>query len=445
MPSTEILRSWFSEQNSRTQSSVFLRLPEAKMWIRDSIALLAIAVPLTAALDNGLALKPPMGWISWERFRCEIDCDQYPNDCISENLYKRIADELVDGGYRDVGYVHVNIDDCWALKERDSNGRMVADPKRFPSGMKGLAKYMHDRGLKLGIYSDAGSKTCAGYPGSRDYEDIDAQTYADWDIDMLKYDGCFIANEADIPNLYMKMTQALNKTGKQIVYSCEWPLYQKNTEPDWGKIAASCNLWRNYDDIADTFESVKRTIDVFVKNQDLYVKHQKPGAFFDPDMLILGDYGLSKDEARVQMAIWAIWGAPLFMSNDLAKIDEDSKKLLLNRGVIGINQDPEGIMGKMIKQARDVRIFAKPILPKSGSSYSFGLALINLSDGGNPQRVNQTASEYGLTDPRGYRITDEFDNLELGIVKPGDFLAIDVNPSGARLLKAVLMFSTPKE
>ena len=181
---------------------------------------------LVTSLDNGLARTPPMGWLSWERFRCVIDCKTYPDTCISEKLYMAMGDELVKNGYRDLGYVYVNIDDCWAENTRDNvTKELRADHVRFPHGIQWLADYMHQRGLKLGIYADYGAFTCGGYPGSLGYLDIDAQTFAKWGVDSVKFDGCFSDARTDKVG-YPAFGKALNKTGHPMLYSCEWPLYE---------------------------------------------------------------------------------------------------------------------------------------------------------------------------------------------------------------------------
>lgn len=183
-----------------------------------SISLLIVCFHPVQTLNNGLAKTPPMGWLSWERFTCNIDCTNYPEQCINENLYLSMADRLVEDGFKDVGYEYVNIDDCWAELKRDpKTNRLVADRKRFPHGIKYIADYVHSKGLKLGIYGDVGTFTCGNYPGSlmpngSDYFNIDAQTFAEWQVDSLKLDGCY-ANTSDMRYLYPKMEKALNSSG----------------------------------------------------------------------------------------------------------------------------------------------------------------------------------------------------------------------------------------
>ncbi|KAF4656007.1 hypothetical protein FOL47_009198 [Perkinsus chesapeaki] len=230
-----------------------------------------------------------MGWLSWEKYRCETDCKNHPKSCINEDLYKRMADALVDQGYKDVGYEYVNIDDCWALKERDAHDQMVPDPERFPNGIKGVADYVHSKGLKLGLYSDIGSKTCEKYPGSEGYYDIDSYTFAKWGIDSLKVDGCN-AYYKDFELLYPSFGKTLNSTGRPILYECSWPLFTPghllNTDVIPKKIAPKCNYWRMTDDIKDNWGSLKKTVDLFARPEakESMIPASGPGHFNDADM-----------------------------------------------------------------------------------------------------------------------------------------------------------------
>ncbi|KAM7056487.1 alpha-N-acetylgalactosaminidase isoform 3-T4 [Acridotheres tristis] len=321
---------------------------------------LALALP-SVALENGLARTPPMGWMSWERFRCDVDCQADPRNCISEQLFFEMADRLAEDGWRELGYEYINIDDCWSAKQRDAAGQLAPDPKRFPSGIKALADYVHARGLKLGIYGDLGVFTCGGYPGTM-LEDVkqDAQTFAAWGVDMLKLDGCYSSAEEQAKG-YPEMARALNATGRPIVYSCSWPAYQGGLPPKWSPcqvnytiLAEICNLWRNYDDIQDSWESVLSIVDWFFTNQDVLQPAAGPGHWNDPDMLIIGNFGLSYEQSRSQMALWTVMAAPLLMSTDLRTISPSAKEILQNRLMIQINQDPLGIQGRRIAKVQDV-------------------------------------------------------------------------------------------
>lgn len=292
---------------------------------------------------------PPMGWMSWEIFRCQIDCQKYPDSCVNEQLYRQMADRLAGDGYLAAGYKTVSIDDCWENLNppRDANNRLQPDPTRFPSGMKALADYMHSKGVEFGIYSDMGTKTCGGYPGSKGYEEIDAQTFAGWGVDYLKLDGCY-NDQAGYEIGYPKMGAALNATGRPFGYSCSWPAYlgdDESTKPFDKFIAAGCNLWRNWDDIQDNWASLASIIDHWGDYSAVLSKAAGPGHWNDPDMLLIGTSGITTVEAQTQMAIWAIVAAPLIMGNDLRSIPADHKAILLNREVIAVNQDPLGRQG----------------------------------------------------------------------------------------------------
>ena len=216
------------------------------------------------SLDNGLARTPPMGWMSWERFRCNTDCAADPDNCISEALFVSMAEALVKTGLNKVGYEYIIIDDCWLDHKRDHTGRLQPDATRFPSGIKALADRIHGMGLKFGMYEDYGNYTCGGYPGILGHLELDAQTFASWEIDYLKVDGCY-ANTNDMDDGYPAFGKYLNATGRPIVYSCSWPDYQlaEGKKPDYGKIAEHCNLWRNFDDIDDSWASVLTIIDYY--------------------------------------------------------------------------------------------------------------------------------------------------------------------------------------
>lgn len=396
-----------------------------------SVAVFLIYTQCVVSLDNGLALTPPMGWLSWERYRCQTDCVNYPDDCISEKLYMRMADLLVSEGYKDLGYEYVNIDDCWMAKKRDQNGSLVADPERFPHGIKALADYVHSKGLKLGIYEDFGTHTCGGYPGSKFYLEQDAELFASWGVDMLKLDGCY-TDIKDMDDGYPDMQGFLNRTGRPILYSCSWPAYivfSKQT-PNYHKIAKYCNIWRNYGDIGDSWDSVQSIIEFYGEDKGRFSEVAGPGAFNDPDMIIVGNYGLSYDQQQAQLALWAIMASPLLMSNDLGNMDPESKKYLQNKNMIRINQDPLGLQGQRLFKLGKIDIWIRVLAPakKSGA-----FAILNLNSGGGPTKVEVPAEDLGLIDPNGYNVTDVFGEKFLGLYKPSDNITMIVNPSGAFL------------
>jgi alpha-galactosidase len=323
---------------------------------------LAAAVAFTAAAPRSahaqpqpapsrLALTPPMGWNSWNKFGCDV----------SEQLIRETADAMVRSGMRDAGYQSVNVDDCWH-GPRDSLGFIHPDTARFPSGMKALADYVHARGLKLGIYSDAGSKTCGGKPGSRGYERQDALTYARWGVDYLKYDWCN-TEELSAHGAYLTMHDAIAGTGRPIVLSiCEWGT---NKPWEWGPSVGQ--LWRTTGDIGASFVadidrgnwkqlSVLSIIDL----QPPLRQYAGPGHWNDPDMLEVGN-GLTPSEDRAHFSMWSMLAAPLIAGNDLRSMPPAVASVLTNRDVIAVDQDSLGVEAFRYSSADSVDVWFKPL------------------------------------------------------------------------------------
>ncbi|XP_042228163.1 alpha-N-acetylgalactosaminidase-like isoform X2 [Homarus americanus] len=409
-------------------------------WIVMGVLLMGLGV---CGLENGLARTPPMGWLAWQRFRCNTDCVNDPHNCISELLFMQMADILVNQGYRDLGYDMISLDDCWLSRERDALGRLQPDPFRFPSGIAALSDYMHKRGLKFGIYEDYGNFTCAGYPGILGHLQTDADTFADWGVDYVKLDGCY-SHPVDMDQGYPLFGFYLNQTLRPMVYSCSWPVYQtySGMTPNYTSIINTCNLWRNFDDIQDSWESVQRIIDYYGDNQDDIVPNAGPGHWNDPDMLIIGNFGLSYEQSKSQMAMWAIFAAPLLMSVDLRTIRPEYKAILQNRAVIEVNQDPLGIQGKRIYKDKGIEIWARPITPVFQGHYSYGVAFLNRRTDGTPSEVSVTLREIGLSYHGGYAITDLFDSVHYGTVLPDKRFKVDVNPSGVVLVRCEVVKTT---
>ncbi|XP_026481042.1 alpha-N-acetylgalactosaminidase-like [Ctenocephalides felis] len=405
------------------------------MWFVGILLLGALAPSL--ALENGLARTPPMGWLAWERFRCNTDCENDPDNCISERLFKRQAEMMVSEGYADFGYEYIIIDDCWSEKEREPNGELLADKKRFPSGIGNLSDYVHSLGLKFGIYQDYGTKTCAGYPGLIDHMKIDADTYAKWKIDYVKLDGCN-SSPSDMDKGYPEFGKHLNATGRKMVYSCSWPVYQSlnGIKPNFTLIAENCNLWRNWYDIQDSWSSVSTIVDYFGGNPDNLVANAGPGHWNDPDMLIIGNYGLSFEQSKTQMALWAIMAAPLLMSHDMRDTSAEAKAILQNAQVIAVNQDPLGIQGNKISNSSKIEIWTRPITPVEKEFYSYAIAFTSRRDDGTPFKVTTTLKELGLSAPGGYHVKDLFDKTNYGVLHSEDKIEVHVNPLGVVFLRA---------
>jgi hypothetical protein len=318
------------------------------------------------ALDNGLAHTPPMGWLSWERYGCTIDCAEFPNSCISEKLYMDMADMLVVHGLDKLGYTYVNVDDCWSTKTRGPRGEIREDPIRFSKGMKSLSEYIHSKGLHFGLYTDIGTMTCGGYPGlGGGFLKSDVAQFAEWKIDSLKVDGCY----ADIGRMgaqYTELSNVLNATKRPILYSCSWPAYQGDhceNPKDMSILKSKCNLWRNYGDIEDSWASVKSIVQFWARksSSDIMVSAAGPGHWNDPDMLLVGNPGLSISEQRAQFAFWAILAAPLYISADLRTIPAESLEILKNEEVIAINQDALGKQGYVLSDEGPYRVWMRPL------------------------------------------------------------------------------------
>ena len=351
------------------------------------VALVSLCPPASAqttqevvnAKPNGLALTPPMGWNSWNKFACNI----------TEETVRKTADAMVSSGMRDAGYQYVVIDDCWHGK-RDADGFMQADPQKFPSGIRALADYIHSKGLKFGIYSDAGRMTCGKRPGSQGHEYQDAIQYARWGVDYLKYDWWF-TGDRNAKEAYALMADALRSTGRDIVLSiCEW-----GTAKPWEWAKNIGNLWRTTGDIWDGFDQKHKEHDwalpvmtIVDLNEPLW-QHAGPGHWNDPDMLEVGNGGMTTAEYRSHFSLWAMMAAPLMAGNDIANMDEATRSILLNKEVIAIDQDKAGIQGRRVAKDGDREIWVKPLADG-------GRAVLLFNRGTQPLRIRATAEHVGL-------------------------------------------------
>lgn len=318
------------------------------------ILILLITSQLNAQKFENLAPTPPMGWNSWNHFACDIN----------EEIIREMADAMVSTGMKEAGYEYINMDDCWH-GTRDSLGFIQPDPVRFPNGIKALADYVHSKGLKLGIYSDAGWKTCGGRPGSRGYEYQDALQYAKWEIDYLKYDWCN-TESLNARGAYLTMRDALFAAGRPIVFSiCEWG---DNQPWDWAEPMG--HLWRTTGDIYNCFDcvydhgtwnswGVLQILDLR-DNKELR-KHAGPNHWNDPDMMEVGN-GMTLNEDRAHFSMWCMLAAPLITGNDLRKMSNETVSILTNPAAIAINQDSLGIQGYKHGTVNQVDVWIKPLM-----------------------------------------------------------------------------------
>lgn len=355
-----------------------------------------------------MAKVPPMGWNSWNTF----------SHAINEDLIKEAADAMVSEGLKDAGYEYIVIDDCWSLRKRDENGRLVADPEKFPHGMKALADYIHSKGLKFGMYSCVGTQTCAGFPASFEHEFEDAATFAEWGVDFLKYDYCHKPRFIDGPTLYRRMAMALRNCGRDILFSaCNWGA---DNTTDWIR-STGAHMYRSTGDIVDSWESIKN----IAKSQFTEEKFSGPYCHNDMDMLVVGMYGKSHnsyiaaggcdDNAyRTHFSMWAMMNSPLMIGCDIRSMTEETKAILTNKDIIALNQDVEVRTPYIARQWENepdtvVRMW-KPL-----ENGDYAIALFNLHD----DVVNGTVEfwDMGLPTAAGYgfRLYDCWEHKDCGV------------------------------
>ena len=377
-----------------------------------SILLLVLATisffPVDAQKFEGLALTPPMGWNSWNTFQTHID----------EPLLKGMVDTYVSSGMKDAGYTYFVLDDGWMSMERDKEGNLVADPKKFPSGMKEFADYVHSKGLKFGIYNCAGTKTCAGYPGTRGYEYQDARLYASWGVDYLKFDWCYADGE-DAKEAYTTMSRAIRAAGRPMIFSlCEWGSHQP-----WRWAKEVGQLWRSTGDIGPAFEkSVTKngwtplSVLNILDRQDSIRQYAGPGHWNDPDMLEVGN-GMTYSEDKAHFSLWCMLAAPLMAGNDLRKMSDQTKTILTNKEIVAIDQDALGMEAFRYYAFDGMEIWVKPLANNE-------LAVCFLNRSTHPQNVSYEWKGHAITDTitktnvdfnaNSYRLKDVWTKKDLG-------------------------------
>ena len=362
----------------------------------------ALLILVCVTVTNGqkfdkLALTPPMGWNSWNKFGCDVN----------EQLIRETADAMVSTGMKDAGYIYINIDDCWH-GQRDSLGFIHPDPKRFPSGMKALADYIHSKGLKIGIYSDAGAQTCGGKPASRGHEYQDAITYAAWGIDYLKYDWCN-TDGLNAEGAYTTMRDALFAAGRPVVFSlCEWG----NNKPwTWAKNVG--HLWRTTGDIYPCFDCVfdhgtwkSWGVMQILDMQNGLREYAGPGHWNDPDMMEVGN-GMKSNEDRAHFSIWCMLAAPLISGNDLRSMPKDVIDILTNRDLLAVDQDSLGVEAFRYSAKDSVEVWFKPLVKdewamcvlnrsRSAEKIAFDWKAENVSDSFSKRDLNSGKITYKL-------------------------------------------------
>jgi alpha-galactosidase len=346
-----------------------------------------LALPACAE-EPMLAATPPMGWNSWNHFACKV----------SDAVVRQAADSIASNGMKAAGYVYVNVDDCWQ-GQRDAQGRIRGN-ERFPD-MKALGDYIHSKGLKFGIYSSPGPKTCGGYEGSYSHEAQDAATYAAWGVDYLKYDWCSAAKvykPEEMKAAYAKMHDALETTGRPIVFSlCQYGL---QSVWEWGASVGG-NLWRTTDDISDNYD---RMLSIAHKQSGLEA-YAAPGHWNDPDMLEIGNGHMRPDEEITHMSMWCMRAAPLLAGNDLAKMTPETLAILTNPEVIAVDQDPKGVEAHWAWQEGPHEIWVKPLADGS-------IAALLINSGEDAERVTARFSDLGVSGTK--KVRDLWQHKELG-------------------------------
>ena len=381
-----------------------------------ALAFCGLASQAFASADT-LVLTPPLGWNSWNVF----------HENINEKQIQEIADAMVESGLRDAGYVFLNLDDNWMDTKRDAQGNLQNNPKTFPSGMKAIADYVHKKGLKFGLYGDRGKRTCHHYnsnwqseSGSNGHEEQDAKKLAEWGVDYWKYDNCDSDPKTQEKD-YTAMSNALRNSGRDIVFSiCMWEY------KDWmPKIA---NLWRTTFDIGPEWISTSwyRGVYEIIDANNKYWQIAKPGHWNDPDMLEVGNRGLSYEEQRSQMTMWSIMAAPIMISSDVRNMSNETKELYLNKDMIAINQDSLGVQGHRISDKDGKQVWTKPL--KNGD-----IAVALLNNNSSTQTVECNFADLGVEGE--VEVRDAWKKKDLG---PLSHVSIELPAHGSALLRLVV-------
>ncbi|WP_460343552.1 glycoside hydrolase family 27 protein [Actinoallomurus acanthiterrae] len=369
---------------------------QARLWLATVLALLVAPVialgsaPPASALGNGLALTPPMGWNDWNAYGCNV----------SEQLVEQTAQAMHNNGMQAAGYQYVNIDDCWMAHSRDGSGNLVADSTKFPHGIAAVANYVHSLGLKLGIYEDAGTATCAGYPGSYGHEQQDARLFASWGVDYLKEDWCNIpfgdfsgrSHQQVAQTLYTRMRDALSATGHSIVFSmCNG--WDSSVQP-WNWAGPVANLWRTTVDIQPNFASMLNNFHINVG----LASHAGPGSWNDPDMLEIGN-GMTATENQAEFSLWAEMAAPLIEGSNVVNPSSSTLSILTNKAVIAVDQDSLGKQGTQVSSSGGHDVLAKPLA-------NGDVSVVLFNETGSTATISTTASAIGKSGSSGYTLTD---------------------------------------
>lgn len=396
----------------------------SRTWLSIAVFALSLAFALgSSALNNGLAATPPMGWNSWNAFRLDIN----------ENRIRSVADSISSNGMKAAGYQYVVVDAGWKNPSRSSDGQLIPDPIKFPSGMKSLADYIHSKGLLFGLYTDAGDEDCdSAGPGSKGHEQRDAQTFASWGVDFMKEDWC-ASGGLDAPAAYSAMSQAIVQTGRPILFSvCEWGDHQP-----WYWAPPIANMWRTtgdneacWDCGQDTYQKdggYPRGWTLILDAQVPLARHAGPGRWNDPDMLQIGNPAMGLRESKAQFSLWAVLAAPLIAGNDVRSMSNEVRNVLLNKEVIAVDQDPAGVEGTLVMQGHGWNVWARPLTDG-------GEAIVLFNRSTDPQRVTFDARSIDWTVSTRFKVRDLWKHTDLP-VSTGTFSAV-VGPHSVTMIRA---------
>lgn len=371
-----------------------------------------------------LAMTPPMGWNTWNTFY----------DQINEELARSTADAMVEQGLLDAGYEYLILDDCWSAKERDAAGRLSADPEKFPSGIKALSDYVHSKGLKFGIYSCCGVRTCAGRPGSFEHEFDDARQFAEWGVDYLKYDNCNRPGTQTTPMLYRRMSMALRNSGRDIVLAaCQWGTENVH---EWIR-SSGAQTFRSTVDIQDSWASIEKIALSQMEKQCMNAQ----GCFNDMDMLVVGMYGwgvnpetsvggCNDTEYQTHFSLWALMGAPLIIGCDIRSMTAKTKEILMNKEIIAIDQDPE------CRSCYRLNVYANEdafVLVRALSNGDYALGFFNFGDKEFNVPVEFWDMGVSAAAGIGLKIRDCYSHEDLGVMS--EHFAPLVQPHGSRVFR----------
>ncbi len=360
-----------------------------------------------------LALTPPMGWNSWNWFGCNIN----------EDIIKEVAYSIANNGMKEAGYEYIVIDDCWQVS-RDSDGNLVEDFERFPSGIKALSEYIHSLGLKFGIYTSVGTKTCQGFPGSRDYEEKDIRKFISWEVDYIKFDWCEETELFITPNI-IKISNILSKSSREIVMS----IGEGGQSRPWAVLPNYVHLWRTSTDITKCFDNDENNWPEILDRQDSLAPYAGPGQWNDPDMLQVGNSCMNYSENKAHFSLYSLVAAPLIAGNDVRNMSQEDLEILTNTEVIAVNQDILGIQGRKIRDSGDAELWAKEL---DNNEYAF--VLFNRGD--SYLQMEFKPEELGFSTE--VKIRDLWGKNDLGTYNSDEKFEVEVESHGVFMGKITL-------